>query len=177
MKLNALEEKATFDMNTELKNVNLVLLNDFLKAYGDFDVNKGTFGLYSEMAAKEGKFKGYVKPIIKDLDVVGPQDRKDNFMNKVWEQVVGAAGVILRNQRKDQVASKIELQGNFKDPKTNTLNAVWEVLRNAFVQALVPSVDHEININSVGTEKPEDKRNLLQRIFKSGKKKEDKEKK
>jgi Domain of Unknown Function (DUF748) len=174
MKLNALNKNPTFDLNAELKNTNLVLLNDFLKAYGNFDVNKGTFGLYTEMAAKDGKFKGYVKPIIKDLDVVGPQDKRDNFFNKVYEQIVGAAGVILRNQKKDQVATKVSLEGDFKNPKTNIIDAIWEVLRNAFIQALLPSVDNMISLKSVDTEEPSDKRNLLQRIFKSGKKKEKK---
>jgi len=170
MKLNALAENATFDMNAELKNTNLVLLNDFLKAYGNFDVNKGTFSLYTEMAAKDGKFKGYVKPIIKDLDVVGLEDRNDNFFQKIWEFIVGGVGVILKNQEKDQIASKINIEGNFNNPQTNTLDAIWELLRNAFIQALIPSIDNVININTVKTDNPEDKRNSLQRILSSGKK-------
>ena len=121
------------------------------------------------MAAKGGKFKGYVKPIIKDLDVVGPQDRHDNFFNKVYEQIVGAAGVLLRNQKKEQVATKVRIEGDFNNPKTNTIDAIWEVLRNAFIQALLPSVDNEINLKSVNTEKPDEKKNLFQRIFKSKK--------
>jgi len=178
MKLNALADTATFDLNAEIKNTNLVLLNDFLKAYGNFDVHKGNFGLYTEMAAKDGKFKGYVKPIIKDLKVVGPEDRHDTFFNKVWEQIVGAAGVIFKNQKKDQVATKVNMEGSFKNPKTNTLDAVWEVLINAFVQALLPEVDNTISINSVKTEAPQDKRNFLERIFSSWKKNnEDKKKK
>ncbi len=169
MKLNALNEHPTFDLNAELKNTNLVLLNDFLKAYGNFDVNKGTFGLYSEMAAKDGKFKGYVKPIIKDLDVVGPQDKHDSFFNRVYEHIVGAAGVILKNQKKEQVATKVKMEGDFKNPDTNTIDAIWQVLRNAFIQALLPSVDNEIDLKSVNTQKPEEKKNLFQRIFKSKK--------
>ncbi|RZM10711.1 MAG: DUF748 domain-containing protein, partial [Pedobacter sp.] len=92
MKLNPLAENATFDLNADVKNVNLVKLNGFLQAYGGFDVNKGTFGLYSELATKNGDFKGYVKPLIKDLDVVGLEDRKDPFLRKVWEAVVGGVG-------------------------------------------------------------------------------------
>ncbi|MBK5286034.1 MAG: DUF748 domain-containing protein [Bacteroidia bacterium] len=174
MKLNALADDATFDLNAEIKKTNLVLLNDFFKAYGNFDVHRGNFGLYTEMAAKDGKFKGYVKPIIKDLDVVGPEDRHDKFFNKVWEHIVGAAGVILKNQKKDQVATKVAMEGSFENPKTNAVDAIWQVLRNAFIQALLPSVDNQISIKSVGTAAPEDKRNLLQRIFSSGKKNEDK---
>jgi len=175
MKLNPLAEHATFDMNAEVKNVNLVLLNDFLKAYGKFDVHRGNFGLYSEVATKNGRFRGYVKPIIKNLDVVGPEDRKDAFFQKIWESLVGAAGVIFRNQRKDQVATKVPLEGSLNDPKSNTLDAIWEVLKNAFIQALLPSVDNQININSVDAKKEEDHRNLFQRIFgKKGDKKDDK---
>ena len=173
MKLNALADNATFELKAEVKNTNLVLLNDFLKAYGKFDVSRGRFSLYTEMAAKDGKFKGYVKPFITDLKVVGPQDKNDSFLQQVWEHIVGAAGVLLRNQKQNQIATKVAMEGNFKNPQTNTLDAIWEVLRNAFVQALVPSIDNEININSVGAAAPVDKRNILQKIFSSGKKNED----
>lgn len=164
MKLNALAVNPTFELNAELKNTNLVLLNDFLQAYGKFDVSQGTFGLYTEMAAKDGKFVGYVKPEIKDLKVTGPEDRKDTFFHKIWESLVGAAGVVLKNQQKDQVATKIRLEGDFNSPRTNTLEAVWVLLRNAFVQALTSSIDYEIDINSVKDVRP-DKRNFLQKIF------------
>src|SRR5665647_3099885 len=50
-----------------------------------FEVEKGRFSLYTEMAAKEGKFKGYVKPIIKGLQVIGPKDSSDTFSHKLWE--------------------------------------------------------------------------------------------
>ena len=169
MHLNPLAKAATFDLNADVKQVNLVLLNDFLKAYGKFDVHRGTFGLYTELAAKNGQFKGYVKPLIKNLDVVGPEDKNDSFLHKIWESIVGGVGVVFRNQKKDQIATKVPLEGNFNDPHTNTLDAIWEVLRNAFIQALLPSVDNEININSVG--QTEEKKNIFQKIF--GKKDKD----
>lgn len=176
MKLNALAVNPTFNLNAEMKNTNLVLLNDFLKAYGNFDVSQGTFGLFTEMAAKDGKFVGYVKPAITDLKVTGPEDRKDTFFQIIWESLVGAVGVALKNQQKDQVATKIRIVGSFKNPHTNTLDAVWELLRNAFVVALRPSIDNEININSVKNAKP-DKRNFMQKIFSPDKKKGGKENK
>jgi hypothetical protein len=148
-----------------------VLLNNFLLAYGNFDVNHGNFGLYAEMAAKNKAFKGYVKPIIKNLDVVGPNNKAGSFFHKLWELAVGAVGVIFRNQKKDQIATKVNLEGNFKDPKTSTLDAVFEVLRNAFIQAQIPSVDNEINIHSVDEADKKDDRNFMQKIF--GKKKKD----
>jgi hypothetical protein len=176
MKLNALAKRATFDMNAEIKNTNLVLLNDFLKAYGNFDVNKGTLGLYTEFAAKDGKYKGYVKPVIKDLDVVGPEDRRDNFFHKIWETVVGGVGTVLKNPKKDQVATKVPIEGDFTGSQTNIAETIWELLRNAFIQALLPSIDNQISLNSVNT-KNSDHKTLLQKIFSRDKDKKDKKKK
>jgi hypothetical protein len=112
MKLDALAKDPTFDLMAEIKNANL---NDFFKAYGGFDISKGNFGLYSEFAAIDGKFKGYVKRIIKDLKVLGPQDKEDKFPQKAKEAVIGLAAGILKNHKKDQIATKVHIEGSFKN--------------------------------------------------------------
>ncbi|PZF71274.1 DUF748 domain-containing protein [Taibaiella soli] len=174
MKLNPLANDAAFDLNLTMTGANLVALNDFFKAYGNFDVSKGTLGLYTEFAAENGKYKGYVKPIIKDLKVYGPQDRSKSFLQQAWEVIIGTAAKVLTNQRKDQIATKVEIEGRFHEEHTDVLEAIFQLLRNAFIQALMPSIDNEINLQSVETKQPEDKRNFLQRLF--GKKHKDKQK-
>ncbi len=164
MKLNPLAEAPTFDLNTELKNTNLVELNDFFQAYAKVDVNKGTFGLYAEAAAKDGKFAGYIKPLIKDLDILGKEDRDDNILRKLWEGFAGSVGQIFKNQSQDQVATKIPFAGNIDAPNTNLWYAILHILRNAFVQALQPAIDNEITIASVDNSKVE-KKNFIQKIF------------
>lgn len=173
MNLNPLAERPTFDMNTELKNTNLVLLNDFFKAYAKIDVNKGQFGMYAEVASKEGKFEGYVKPIIKDLDVLGEEDRDDNLFRKMWEALVGGAGQLFKNQNEDQVATKIPFEGDLNQPDADVWTTVINVLQNAFVRAIQPSIDNEINIATIDKAKEEKKDGLLKRIFSGGKDKED----
>jgi hypothetical protein len=79
-------------MNAKLENTSLPKLNDFFKAYGKFDVSSGKFGLYTEIAAKDGKFVGYVKPVMRQLKIIGQEDRKDNILQKLWEGVVGGSG-------------------------------------------------------------------------------------
>lgn len=174
-RLNPLAEDATFDLNAELKNTNLIKMNDFFDAYANVDVNKGTFGLYTEMAAKNGRFEGYVKPLIKDLEILGKEDRKDNILKKLWEGTVDLVGEIFENQPRDRVATKIPLRGSTRSLDTNVWYAIGEVIRNAFIQAIQPSLDQEINIASVGTGKDE-KPNLLEKVFggKDDKKKGDK---
>lgn len=163
MNLSPLAERPTFDLNAEVKNTNLVLLNDFFKAYAKLDVNKGNFGMYTEVAAKEGKFKGYVKPIIKDLDVLGEEDRDDNVFRKLWEGLVGGVGQIFKNQPKDQVATKIPFEGDLNSPDADVWVTVVNVLQNAFIQAIQPSIDNEINVASIGQK--EEKKGFFERLF------------
>lgn len=182
LKLNPLADQATFDMNAELKKTNLVLLNDFFKAYANLDVNKGTFGMYTEVAAKEGAFTGYVKPIVQGLDVYGPEDKKDNIFRKIWEALAGGASEVLENQPNDQFATKIPFEGKLDNPKANIWVTISNVLQNAFINALEPTLDNEVNIGSVDKKKKE-KKTFLQKVFgkkdddeKAEKKKERKEK-
>ncbi len=171
MKLNALTKQPAFDLNAELKNTDLSQLNDFFLAYGNFDVTSGEFGMYTEIAANDGKFIGYVKPILKNLNVVGPEDKADKFTQKLWEHLIGGVGVVFQNQRTDQLATKVQMEGNFDNPKISKLDAIWQVIKNAFIQALIPSIDNEINIASVNDTGKDDKKGVVEKLF--GKKDDD----
>jgi hypothetical protein len=164
LKLDPFADQPKFDFNTKLTNTNLVLMNNFLKAYAKFDVSRGTFGLYGEVAAKNGNFNGYVKPIIKDLKVLDLSTDEGNLGHKLYEGFIGAVAWILKNKREDQVATKLSFDGKFKDPKMHIGAAIVEVLRNGFIKALRPAIDQEININTVGTKNGE-KKGLFKRLF------------
>jgi hypothetical protein len=163
IKLNPLLKDPTFQFKADLRNTDLVRLNQFLTAYTGVDVNKGNLNIYSEVAAKNGDYKGYIKPIIKDLKVYGPQDSSKSFFHKVLELAVSAGAFILTNHSKDQIGTEIPFEGTFKQNNVDTWSAVFEVLRNAFIQALAPAFDNDISINAVT--KPAPPKTLWQHIF------------
>ncbi|MGQ0828578.1 MAG: DUF748 domain-containing protein [Bacteroidota bacterium] len=166
MDFNALNKMPTFDMTAELKNLNLALLTDFFKAYGNFDVKKGRLGLYTEFAAKEGTFGGYVKPLLKDMEVVkGEGDLKE----QIWELMVAGTAKLLENKKTDQIATNVPINGRFDKPDTNLWRAVSYLLRNAFLNALKPSIDNTINIKQL---EEDGKKTFLEKVF--GNKKEKK---
>ncbi|MGB3527423.1 MAG: DUF748 domain-containing protein [Flavobacteriales bacterium] len=167
MGIDPLAPSPTFDMNLKLTETDLTELNEMLQAYGNVDVNQGTMSLYTEIATRNGEFTGYVKPVIKDLDVLGPEDKNDSFFHKVYEGIVGTVGSILTNPRKEQVATKVELKGKLDDVKTSSIYAVIQLLRNAFIQALVPALDQEVSINSVGEIEKKDDRGFFEKLFNS----------
>ncbi len=175
VRFDAFNKQPTFDVAAELTDVNMVKLNKFFEAYGNFDVHDGKFGLFTEVAAKNGKFKGYVKPIIRDLDVVKLSKDDHNIGKLLWEGVVGTVAEIFENQPKDQLGSKVPLEGNFENTDIGLWTAINYVLRNAFVSALKPSIDNTINLGRVEEVGKEDEdKTFLQKIFgKKDKKKEE----
>ncbi len=161
-KFDGLAKKPTFDMNVSVNGVQLPQLNDMLREYANFDVKKGTFNMYGEFAAKEGKFGGYVKPFLKDLDVVQWNKQEGDFKQILWETLVASAAEILQNQKKEQLATKINMNGTFDKVHLNTWRAISYVLRNAFLHALKPSVDNSISINNL---KEGGKKTFLEKVF------------
>lgn len=159
---NALSKQPTFDMSADLTNVNLVLLNDFLKAYGNFDVKKGNFGMYTEFAGKNGEFGGYVKPLLKDLDIVQWNKEEGNIKQILWESIVGSTAEVFQNQKEGQLATKVPIEGKFEKANINLWRAISFVLRNAFVRALQPNIDNTINISKL---EDDEKKTFLEKIF------------
>ena len=143
-----LEPTLTFDLELELKSINLVLLNHLLREYVKVDVSKGTLNLYAEVAVRDNSFKGYIKPLLKDLNFTSSEDREDSIFQKVWERIVAGFYNVLKNNRNNQVATKIPIEGRLDDPDVRVTAAILGMLRNAFVKALKPSLDHDINIKS-----------------------------
>jgi uncharacterized protein involved in outer membrane biogenesis len=135
-KVDPYQESPTFDLQTKLENLQVRELNDFLKAYANIDAEKGRISVYTEVSAAEGRFKGYLKPMIRDLDVLRWKDEDEGFFGKLWEGIVGAGAQIFENQNKDQIATKIPFSGKLENPTADIGTTVLYVIRNAWIKAL-----------------------------------------
>lgn len=149
MRLAPLAESPTFDLNAELTGLRLAELNDFWRAYANVDVEKGTFGLYTEAAAADGRFKGYVKPVMKDLKILDLEDEEDGPLKLMWEAVVAGVSEVLENQPREQTATQIPIEGRVENPKAGIWPTVGILLKNAFLEALRPSLNRSIGIEDV----------------------------
>ena len=148
-KLDPFAGKPTFDLNAEIKDVDLTKLNDFIKAYGKFDVEKGTFGLYGEFAAANGKFEGYLKPLFENLKVIDLNKDSKQPLQLIWEGIVSGISELFENQPKDRLATQIPFSGAFDDPDIDIWKAIGKVLQNAFLKALIPGIEGSVNMEDV----------------------------
>jgi hypothetical protein len=149
VKLDPLNKVPTFDLDAKLTKTQLTHLNPLFTAYANFDLKAGTMELASEFAAKEGEFTGYVKPVIKDLDIVQLNKEEGSLPQIAWEAIVGTVAEVFQNQRKDQLATKVDINGKFTQPDVDIIDAIISLLKNAFVRALEPSIENTINLKAV----------------------------
>lgn len=158
MNLNVLKEIPDLDMNLKFEGVHMPALNDFFAAYSKIDIEKGTFNLYSELAVNDSEITGYVKPIAQNVKVVDWKKDKENPLNLIWQSIVGVVVEFFENQKEDQFATKVPLNGNLKDIKSGVWPTIWNVFRNGFVQAFERNTDNSIKFSDAvanGTKEPE----------------------
>jgi len=146
---NAFAAQPTFDVNLEVKKVELPQINPWLREYIKADAEAGKFELYMELAAADGKFKGYAKPILQDVDIYRSGEPEQSALKRVWEGFLDFAANVFENQDADQVAARIPFTGTIKHPETSLFATIASVLRNAFVSAFARSLEGSITLRDV----------------------------
>lgn len=105
------------------------------------------------MAAADGAFRGYVKPFFESLEVFRlKEEEEDNPFRLAWEAIVEGVGKLLENAKKDQVATRIPLEDTLDEPDVGLWATVTELLRNAFIQALVQGLEDSISLGDAEKE-------------------------
>jgi hypothetical protein len=169
MKMDALARTPTFDGKAKLEGLNLANLNNFIDAFAKFDIKSGEISIYTEAAAKDGRITGYTKPIIKNLKVLNWEKDKDKPLKIVYEAVAEAVAWVFKNHNKEQLATKVEFEGNIKNPNIDIWELIGQVLKNAFIQALYPSLENSVSLNSLNGQKGQSASALDKTLQKSNK--------
>jgi hypothetical protein len=150
LQMNLLEATPTYQIDCNLKDVELTSLNDFLRAYGKFDVAHGSFSLYTSVAASNNIYEVYFKVFFSNLDVFAwEKERKKNVLEVFWQAIVSGLAEVLKNHPKDQLAAKVPISGSYTNSHVGVLTAAGTVLQNAFIRALVPKIDQPVTVDQV----------------------------
>jgi hypothetical protein len=142
--IDPLARPLTFDVRSKLMYLPAETLNPVTKEYGKFDFERGSVSLIVEANVRKGEVDGYVKPLTHDLKISGPGDKKrdkDNWLRRFWEKLVGAAKEVVENQPLEQSGTRIPINGTLENGDADIWTAVVELLRNAYVKALLPEYE------------------------------------
>lgn len=138
----------TFKLNASIEHMSIPTANDFLYHYSKLDIKQGYFYLYVEVAAAKGQIKGYAKPMVEDLQVLDPHEQ-ENPLKTLYKGAVQAVAKIVENSEQETVATKIPIRGNIEDPDTSIWSIIGNLLRHAFIQALLPQIDHSVKLQDI----------------------------
>ncbi|MGQ7957187.1 DUF748 domain-containing protein [Pseudomonas sp. SP16.1] len=131
-----------FELRLRARGIELPRLNDFSRAYGRFDFKDGSGDLVIEARADDARLSGYIKPLLHDVEVFDWQqdveDEDKGVLRSLWESLVGAGETLLKNQPRDQFATRVELGGSVHNQQTSTFQALLAILRNGFIEAFTP---------------------------------------
>lgn len=145
MSLDPQSHRPTFDLALQLLDLDVSELNALTSAYGAFDFEKGVFDLVLELSCKDGFLEGYAKPLFRNLKVIGRRDlENDDPLRLFWEALVGLVGEVFENQPRDQLGTRITLEGHYDNPRTSLLEIIGNILYNAFVRAYLPRFEGKV---------------------------------
>jgi hypothetical protein len=126
-RLDPWNETPTFSLSMRLRDLPATELNQLLRAYAGVDAEAGTFFLYAQVNAQEGRFQGVVKPMAEGLSIF-----------RLGEE-------IFENQGTDRLATRVPISGTFESPDTDPWAVVGAVLSNAFIEAIKHGFDDREN--------------------------------
>ncbi|MFD1550782.1 DUF748 domain-containing protein [Putridiphycobacter roseus] len=147
-KMDILKEVPDMDLDGLIENVNLTALNDFTEAYAAFDFEKGVFSMATEIAMKDGEILGYVKPILEDVSVFESKEQ-GKWLNKFWQAFLGVSVELTENQRNDQSATKVPINGKVEKLDIGLLSTIGNLFKNAFIKAFEKHTDNTIDFDKL----------------------------
>lgn len=130
----------TFDINLSIEHLPLTKLNELFKAYGSFDVEKGSGDFYLWVGVQDAKLKGTLKPLVHNIEIFEPQEEDESLLKGLWESLVGTAAGIFENKQEQQIGTVIPLEGDLSTVEGSTWTAIVEIVKNAFFEALRPGI-------------------------------------
>src|SRR5258708_8384596 len=99
------------------------------------------------MSMKNHYMTGYVKPLFTGMKVYDTQkDAKKPILHQAYELAIGGAAKVLKNRSTKEVATKIDISGPVNTPNVSIWQAVGQFIQNAFVKAIVPASEHQLNL-------------------------------
>jgi hypothetical protein len=153
-KLNLLKKVPDADINMKFTDIKLVALNDFAKAYGKFDFEKGKLSIFSEISVKNSNVAGYLKPVLEDVDVLDWDEDGPTFMQQLWQAAIGTTFAVFKNHKTDRFATKIPVEGKLDEKlDTDVFTTVVRVVKNAFIEAYQKTLDGSVTFDNNGEDK------------------------
>jgi hypothetical protein len=128
-----------FDVHLHLDDARLADLNDCLMAHAGVDVAAGLVSIYAEIAVKDHKVDGYLKPMLKNVQFYDRgKDRSKPFRKRVELHLLQILAKVFKNHSTQEVATVATLSGSTRQPKAGEWEAIRKLIGNGLWHAVLP---------------------------------------
>jgi Domain of Unknown Function (DUF748) len=139
-------EGPEFNLNIAIENIDMTSLNPPAARLWPLRCGPGRFTLYSQVGVKNGNVEGYVKPMFSDLVVYEYQkDKNKGVMGQAKQMLLDTAGHVFKNSESQKVATQVSISGTLKKTNVSAWDAFVEIVKNAFIKAILPGFDREVH--------------------------------
>lgn len=145
--LNLLKDPSAWLVSAEVKNFTLTSANPFLKSKLPLTFKQGTLDLYTEVKSERGKIEGYVKPFIKNAEIIGDEGDFKGIKHFGIELSVAAVNLIFKNSKNETVATKFLFSYEKGIFDWNASKTISELYKNGYREELTPGVENILSIS------------------------------
>ena len=138
--LNLLAKPPKWDVDGELLGFELTSANQFLKKTVPLTFTKGKLDVYAEAKSEKGRVEGYIKPFMKNLDVIRSEENFKGVKHWGIEVITALGNLILRASDTKSVATKIPFSFDGK-VNVDSGEAVSKAIQHGFQQKLSPGIE------------------------------------
>lgn len=156
LKINPFAKKPEFNLHFRLLHLEMSRLQDLFKAYLPVTIHKGKLDVVTEMAAHNGQLTGYVKPLMRNLDIFSLKGN-DQPLHLLKQAAAAGTVQLLKNHSKNQFATRIPISGSLNDPNVAILPLIGNILKNGFIKAFQPVYEKNVHLPQPGQPSPQPK--------------------
>ncbi|HXH32639.1 MAG TPA: DUF748 domain-containing protein [Bacteriovoracaceae bacterium] len=143
--LNILAKPPKWDVDGELLNFDLTSANQFLKNKVPLTFTKGKLDVYAEAKSEKGKVEGYIKPFMKNLDIMKSEESFKGIKHWGIEVLTALGNLVLRASDTKSVATKIPFSYD-GELKVDSGEALSKAIQHGFEQKLSPGIENRYEL-------------------------------
>ena len=152
---NLTGDKPKWTLDSEMKEFDLTSLNRFLKQKVPLTFTKGKIDLYAEAKSEGGPITGYIKPFVKNLDVI--KSKEDFKGSKHWlaEIITALGNVVMKSD--ETVATRLPFTFD-KAFKTDKDQTIAKAVEHGFFKELDRGIENSISLDKQPTKQSQEEK-------------------
>lgn len=144
--INMTEDPLAWVVAVEVQRLNLTDTNFLTSKYVPLTFKAGILDVYSEVKSENGKISGYVKPFLKNGDILGDNGDFKGFKHFGIELSTAALNLFFSSNEKKTVATKVLFTYENGKFDWNKSEAFTELFKNGYQENLNPGLENLLTL-------------------------------